>query len=314
MNRNIEKGQTFLSIEIGGTKLQLALGTSSGLIQRQQRLGVQSSLGARAIRQQIESAIPDFLGSDHPQAIAVGFGGPVDWRTGQITRSHQIEGWAGFDLRAWIHSVTNLPVLVENDANMAALGEAHLGSGSATNPVFYVTLGSGVGGGLVVDGHIYHGAVPGEAEIGHVRLDRQGTIVEEVCSGWAMDAQIQARKETHPDSVLSRLATSSPGSEARHLSTALQADDAAAWELLRDLAGNLAFGLSQVVHLLHPETIVLGGGLSMVGEPLRAAVAEALPGLVMEVFRANLRIRLAALGQAAVPTGGLVLAGQFRHT
>ena len=71
---------------------------------------------------------------------------------------------------------------------MAALGEAMRGAGVGFNPVFYVTLGSGVGGGLVVDGRIYHGAKPGEAEIGHVRLDRNGTIVEARCSGWAVDA------------------------------------------------------------------------------------------------------------------------------
>ena len=81
---------------------------------------------------------------------------------------------------------------MENDANTAALAEARLGAGKGHNPVFYVTLGSGVGGGLVVEGHIYHGRTPGESEIGHLRLSPGGPIVESVCSGWAVDRRLRA--------------------------------------------------------------------------------------------------------------------------
>jgi glucokinase len=88
----------------------------------------------------------------------------------------------------------------------------------------------------------------------------------------------------------------------------LQENDAAAWQILRETAQDLAFGLSHVVHLFHPEVIVLGGGLSFVGEFLRAAVAESLPGCVMEAFAPGPPIRLAALGEDAVPVGCLVLA------
>src|SRR6185295_6797087 len=107
------------------------------------------------------------------------------------------------------------PVTVENDANTACLGEALRGAGVGRNPVFYVTLGSGVGGGLVVDGRIYHGAMPGEAEIGHVRLDRNGTTVESRCSGWAVDAKVRALKATEPDSLLARLVSENVGGEAK---------------------------------------------------------------------------------------------------
>ena len=140
------------------------------------------------------------------------------------------------------------------------------------NPVFYVTLGSGVGGGLVVDGRIYHGAKPGEAEIGHVRLDRQGTIVEARCSGWAVDARIRDLKAKEPGCLLAQLAGQTVGGEAKHLAAAWEQGDAVAKRLLKETAEDLAFGLSHVVHLLHPEVIILGGGLSGVGEPLRAAV------------------------------------------
>jgi len=302
---------TYLALEIGGTKLQWVLGDGQGTIQESQRFTVEPHSGGAGIRQQIESALPRWLASRQPRAVAVGFGGPVDWQRGRISRSHQIEGWADFELGQWLGSLTGLPVLVENDANLAALGEAVLGAGAGQSPVFYVTLGSGVGGGWVVGGRIYHGAVPGEAELGHVRLDRQGTIVEQVCSGWAMDARIRDLKTREPTAFLSRLAKESPGHEARHLAPALQTNDPTAHALLQEVADNLAFGLSHVVHLFHPAVIVLGGGLSLVGEPLRRAVAQALPGVVMEVFQEQLDVRLAALGEQAVPAGALVAAGRI---
>ena len=149
---------------------------------------------------------------------------------------------------------------VDNDANAATLGEALHGAGVGYDPVFYATLGSGVGGGLVVNGKIYHGAKPGEAEIGHVLLDRGGTIVESRCSGWAVDARIRQLQIVEPDSLLAKLIGNSAGGEARYLAPALQRGDAAAARILVETAGDLAFGLSQVVHLFHPEVIVLGGG------------------------------------------------------
>jgi glucokinase len=232
----------------------------------------------------------------------------VNWKTGEICRSHQIEGWADFNLRDWLQTFSGLPVSVDNDANTATLGEALHGVGVGLNPLFYVTLGSGVGGGLVVDGKIYHGAKPGEAEIGHVRLDREGTIVESRCSGWAMDARIRQLQSTDPESVLAKLIGDLPGGEARCLAPALQQGDRAAKRVLTETAEDLAFGLSHVVHLFNPEVIILGGGLSLTGEPLRAAVESALRVFTMAAFAPGPQIRLAALGEDAVPVGALELA------
>src|SRR5206468_11986182 len=99
-----------------------------------------------------------------------------------------------------------------------------------------------------------------------------------------------------------------PGGEAKHLAAALRAGDAEARQILDDVADDLAFALSHAVHLLHPRVIVLGGGLSLVGEPLRAAVAERLPALVMQAFHPAPEVRVAALGEDAVPVGALELA------
>ena len=297
-----------LGIEIGGTKLQLVLGDQAGKISERRKLAVVAAGGAAGIRQQIERTLAELLRSRQILRVGVGFGGPVDWKTGKICRSHQIEGWSEFDLGGWLRQLTGVPVRVDNDANVAALGEALAGAGVGLNPVFYVTLGSGVGGGLVLDGKIYHGARPGESEIGHVRLERDGTTVEARCSGWAVDARIRELKVNEPTSLLARMAARTAGGEAKHLAAAWQQGDAAAKRLLQEAAEDLAFGLSHVVQLLHPEIIILGGGLSGVGEPLRAAVEGELRRFTMEAFAPGPRITLTGLGEDAVPVGALKLA------
>ena len=273
-------GGTYLGIEIGGTKLQVFAGHGSKHVLERHR----------------------------PKSIGAGFGGPVDWKTGRICRSHQIEGWSDFPLASWLSTLAGAPVFVDNDANLGGLGEAHCGAGAGFNPVFYVTLGSGVGGGLVLDGKIYHGAPPGESEIGHLRLDRSGTLLESRCSGWAVDARIRAAVARKPGSTLARLVGTATAHEAKFLSAALAQNDPLAVAILEETVEDLAFGLSHVAHLFHPEIIVLGGGLALVGEPLRAAVERFLPRFVMEVFAPGPRIALAKLAEDAVPIGALSLA------
>ena len=301
-----------LGIEIGGTKLQIAVGDHAARIVERHRFQVDPALGAAGIRRCLADALTQLTPVVRPTAVGAGFGGPVDWRTGRISKSHQIEGWSEFPLGDWLRELTGAPVWVDNDGNVAALGEAWHGAGREANPVFYVTLGSGVGGGLVVDGKIYHGASPGEAEIGHVRLDRTGTIVEHRCSGWAVDARIRQLKAAGSPGQLCQLVGGTVGGEARHLRAALEAGDAVARKLLEEVAEDLAFGLSHVVQLFHPAIIVIGGGLSLVGEPLRAAVAAALPRFVMAVFNGGPRVVLAGLGEDSVPVGALELARSAR--
>ena len=298
-----------LAIEIGGSKLQLVSGDETGRILDRRRFAVERARGGEGIRAQIAEALPDLIARWRPRAIGVGYGGPVDWKTGRIAKSYHIAGWSDFPLADWLTSITQLPSFVENDANVAALGEALHGAGVGCDPVFWVNIGSGVGGGLVVNGRLYHGAVPGEIEIGHVRLDRDGTIVEDRCSGWNIDRRILQEVAAKPDAPLAQLvAASEPGCEARHLAAALAQGDPLAQTILDDVLENLAFALSHAVQLLHPEVIVVGGGFSLIGEPVRASLEKALPKFIMDAFLPGPKIALAALREDAVPVGALALA------
>src|SRR6266403_4887285 len=110
-----------IGIEIGGTKLQLVEGDVEGKISERRKFAVDRAKGAAGIQQQIEQGLRDLLLTQKPKAVGVGFGGPVDWKAGKICRSHQIEGWSGFDLAGWLERFVHAPVFVDNDANTAAL-------------------------------------------------------------------------------------------------------------------------------------------------------------------------------------------------
>jgi glucokinase len=289
--------RSLIGIEIGGTKLQIVAGDEDGKISERLRFAVAASAGGGGIREQIQDALPAFVKKVKAEAVGVGFGGPVDWKTGRICCSHQIEGWSEFPLQKWLEDLSGLPTRLDNDANVAALGEALHGAGRERRLVFYVTLGSGVGGGMVVDKTIYHGATPGESEIGHVRLDRIGTTVESRCSGWAVDAKMRDAKIANTN-----------GGEAKLLPQLVKAGNVVAQKILSETADDLAFGLSHVVHLFHPEIIVLGGGLSLLGEPLRGAVESGLRKYTMHAFAPGPEVALAVLKEDTVPVGALALA------
>lgn len=300
-----------LGIEVGATKLQLVIGDAAGRIHQRERRTVDRSRAAAGIREQIAQVIAQWCMSFEWQAVGVGFGGPVDGKTGRIARSCHIEGWDDFPLGDWLAKLTNTPVIVENDTNAAALGESIFGAGCDANPVFYTNSGSGVGGGLVVDGRIYHGATPGEAEFGHLRFDKSGTIVEDRCSGWALDRRVRAAAVAG-GSVLSELIPpGTGGGEARHLSAAIMQGDPIAETILTGAADDLAFALSHVVHLFHPQVVILGGGVSLIGEPWRAAIARALPRYLMTAFQPGPPVRLSALGENVVPVGALACAREL---
>jgi glucokinase len=296
-----------IGIEIGGTKQQLVAGDAEGNIIDRCRFTVDPEGGGLVIRERIAEELPKLIATHKPERIGVGFGGPVDIAKGTVAVSHQVEGWSGFPLRDWLHDLTGLPVVIENDANTAALAEALRGAGRGFNPAFYINMGSGVGGGLVLHGKIYHGAAPGEVEVGHLRLDADGTTVEDRCSGWAIDHAIRKAIVEAPDCTLAKLIGDEKGGEAKHLATALAQNDSIAETLLASLTRDLAFALSHVTHLFHPQVITLGGGLALIGEPLREGITEKLPEFLMEIYGNGPQIKLAELGEDAVPVGALLL-------
>src|SRR5437763_2292943 len=199
----------YLGIEIGGTKLQLGIGPGDGTLAGLWRGTVDIAAGPEGIRRQITAAIPELLTQTglsfrDLKGVGIGFGGPVDDATRTVIKSHQIEGWDGFPLADWIADLVGVPAVLGNDADVAGLAEALFGAGQGLSPIFYITVGSGIGGGLIINGEIYRGCGRGAAEIGHLfmrwgfvtdtgcAVDGMVTTLEDLASGWALSKQADA--------------------------------------------------------------------------------------------------------------------------
>lgn len=300
-----------LAIEIGGTKLQIAIGIpETGEIQKVFRFDVEKRKGAKGILNAIEKTLDGL--QEPPVAIGVGFGGPIDRKSGMVVTSHQIDGWGGLSLKEWFHDRYEVPVIIENDANTAALAEAHFGAGKGVEKQFYVTLGSGVGGGMVVNRKLYHGNVPGESEIGLLHMERSGSTLESLCSGWALDSKIRETVKSLPDgAVLKKLVGNSEKGEAKFLLSALEKNDGTAIDIFSNYSETLAWGLSHVVHLFNPQIIVLGGGVSLLGDPLAKAVQKTLPQHLVKAYRPGPKVKISTLGENVVLVGALCLLKQI---
>lgn len=300
--------EKYVGIEIGGTKLQLVTGGITANILERVRYSIDPTGGGEKIREQIKEGIERLLIKHKINAIGVGFGGPVDWQTGIIQLSHQVEGWGNFNLKTWLEELTGIPVAIDNDANTAALAEAKHGAGKGSKTVFYMTIGSGIGGGIITDGKIYHGRIPGEVEIGHIRLDKSGITLENKCSGWAVNNKVKEHIQQHPKSLLAKLATNNALPASHLLEPALKQKNIAAIKILADVSDDISFALSHIVHLFNPDVIVIGGGLSLLKEHLRSPVANKLSTYIMKALSPPPPVKIAELSEDVVPIGALELA------
>ena len=337
----------FLGIEIGGTKLQIGVGRGEGTTVALERLDVEPANGAGGILTQIERVGAALVARHGVTAIGVGFGGPVDPDRGLVLKSHQIDGWTNFPLSGWLGKTFGLPVALGNDADVASLAEARFGAGRGYDPVFYITVGTGIGGGLVVGNRIYRGSGLGAAEIGHLRpglqADRPEETVESVASGWGISAAAQARVAepvTHrlkrfmddkrpmkPERVRQHLIAEEEASEeytadlldradgeldkltAKLVGQAAAEGNAVALEVLHHAWQVLGWGIAQMITLVAPSAVVIGGGVSLMGEQLFLnPVRTAVDRFVFPPFLGKFVILPAALGEEMVVHGALALA------
>jgi glucokinase len=316
----------FLGIEIGGTKLQLGIGPDDGWLRGLWRGTVDAAAGPEGIRQQIAKAVPELLASagvsfGDLKCAGIGFGGPVDDDTRTVIKSHQIAGWDNFSLGDWVSDFVGVPAVLGNDADVAGLAEALHGAGKGLSPVFYITIGSGIGGGLVINGEVYRGSGRGAAEIGQLRTVGEAHacfdgvepgFLEAVASGWAIQKRTEDRLRAGEGrgSLLHRIVDwQNESVTTYHVAQAARQGDEFARSVLQPAMVELAEAICHVIALLCPRRIVIGGGVSLMGEdllfaPLRRLVAER----VFHPFAGLTDIVPAALGEEVVVHGAIALA------
>ena len=315
----------YLAFETGGTKLVAGLAGSDGRLLR--TTAIRRDPADRAVRSfgRIVSAAERMLSestqADELRAVGFGFGGTVRRSTNSPHLCLHEEGWEEVAVAPELERRFQVPVVVENDCKLAALAEAHFGAGAGARSVFYVTLGTGVGGGYVLDGRIRPFGDLGEAEIGHIVVDETGPecccgnrgCVEALCSGPGLAKlfSLLARRshESWKSSALFKEA-GPEGTTSIEVIRAWEEGDEFAASVMDYSAKRLASALGAVVNLLVPETVVVGGGLGTSTPRLLDLIRGHTPRYVVPYFRDSYEIVASQLQESVVTQGAAILARQ----
>ncbi len=278
-----------LAIDIGGTKFSVAAFDDGRMIHRASR-PTDADGGRDWMLQHIEDATAEWRAQISFDRCAIGFGGPVCFASQTVALSTHVGGWQDFRLSRYFEDKFKLPTVMDNDANVGALGESFHGAGIGASPLFYMTLSTGIGGGILIDGKVLRGADSYAGELGHINLEPDGPpclcgsngCFERLCCGLWL--QRDYGKPAH----------------------ALMQDPA----FVARYVVHLARGLKACIMILNPARIVIGGGIAKAGDALFLPLRAELRRQVTSWSRARLDVVPAALGDDSVLWGAWVLGQQ----
>lgn len=320
------RGGVVLALDYGGTKLTAAIATPGArewldLV----RLPSPSNKDARYDQETMLALARKLLGDQQPSSIGVSFGGPVDAARGVVILSHHVPGWGNVPLRDRLQKEFKAPVSIDNDANVAALGEYRFGAGQGCSSLLYVTVSTGVGGGWVFDGKIFRGVDSVAGEIGHTIVQprdasqvtsclpvcicgRRGCVESLACGpSIVRDARTRLTAEPNRGATLRAVVQNNLDAiTAELVARAANDDDELAQEIIDSAAYSLGFGIGTAITLMNPERVVIGGGVAKSGERWWRVVRESARANILPQVR--LDIVPATLGDDAPLWGAIALA------
>jgi glucokinase len=313
-----------LGIDLGGTKILTAVVNSEGKMLSRDHSITPASRGYEAVIQSIlESANHTLEQADVTisELTAVGIGAPglSNPETGILFTSPNLPGWRDVPLRDIMQEKLNRKTFLINDANAAALGEFHFGAARGVRNFIYITLSTGIGGGIFIDGKIYSGAIGAAGEVGHMTIDDDGPICncgnrgcwETLASGTALAREAKQRiGEGVMTSILEYVQGDVEKVTAQIVQSAAEKGDSLAKELIAQTGYYVGVGLANLINIFNPELIVIGGGLSNIGDKLlKPAFKVARERAYKESFRA-VRFVSAGLGRNSGVLGAAAFALQ----
>ncbi|HET6656633.1 MAG TPA: ROK family protein [Gaiellaceae bacterium] len=305
-------GPRVIALDLGGTKLLSGVVDDEGVV-RKRVVSPTDTASEGAVLTQVEQAVQSLL-DDEIGAIGLGIPSTIDQRRGQAVDSVNIPV-TDVSFRGRLRDRFGLPAAIENDANAAALAEHRYGAGRGSRHMIMLTLGTGVGGGLILDGELYRGAIGAAGELGHITIDLNGPPcqgrcpgrghLEAMASGTAADGFARAAAEQNPEGDLGRAARDGKTVDARLAVELAAKAPGDARDVLDHVGYHLGVGIASFVNVFNPELVVIGGGFARAGdlllEPARKVVAER----ALSPARNDVKIVPALLGVEA----GLIGAG-----
>ena len=328
MAQHTSREGPIVGVDIGGTKVAAGLVDRDGKILSQVRKPMVARGEPEAALKAVTSAI-DSLSSEMSntqvanwefQGIGLCAPGPLDPQTGVVINPPNLPCWRSFPLAAKIGDIYHVPVKLDNDANAAALAETRWGAARGYRYVFYATIGTGIGTGIVLDGRIYHGHTGAAGEGGHMSIDYRGPLcscgkrgcIEAHAAGPAIGARARIRlageQQRSRHSVMFDLVHGKiENATSETVGKAFAAGDPLAGEILQETVGFLTAWLGNIVDLLDPDVIVMGGGVAAMLKPFFDEIKQGLPQWCVNPCAAEIPLRLAHYGADAGIAGGAAL-------
>jgi len=309
-----------IGIDIGGTNIKIAALWSDGTLLQSAQIPTEAQDGPDAALARLLDAVSNLMESqgiraEEMRAIGVDSAGIVDPATNRVVDSPNLRFWENFPLAERLQERYGVPVFLENDVNAMAYGEWRCGAGRGTQNMVALTLGTGVGGGLILNGQLYRGAHGAAAEIGHMTLDVHGPrcscpnigcLERHVGAAWITERAIHKLASDERPSALRGL----PAEQLtpHSLSVAADAGDGIAADVLCETGELLGFGLVSVVNIFDPERVVIGGGVARAGKRLLDPALRIVQRHAMSIPARNVRLVQAELGNDAAIVGAALLA------
>jgi glucokinase len=300
-----------LGLDIGGTKTALVLGTLNAEVVARAEISTPAKVDFEAAMKIICAAIDEFLqqlsisGCQTPQAISISIGGPLNIEEGILHSPPHLAVWGQAALKQYLHERFNLPVFLEHDGNAGALAEYYFGAGRGAHNLIFLTMGTGLGAGLILNGAIYHGATDSAGEVGHIRLSEEGPTEYGKVGSWEAFAcgagilklaYLRNPQEFPPSTTTSDI-----------IRRAL-AGDPAALDLIHEVGMWMGKGLAILVDLLNPEVIIIGTLGILLGDLVLAPARKVLEKEALPILNRACKILPAQLGSSLMDVGCLMAA------
>jgi glucokinase len=308
-----------VAVDFGGTHIRTAyFPTPSPQPESQSKIQTRAEEGVDAVLSHLIAEIEALLpAARNDVRIGVGAPGPLDPFSGIILDTPNLPGWVNVPIRDKLSAHFKCPVSLGNDANVAALGEWRFGAGSGKDNLIYLTISTGIGGGVITDGKLLLGAKGLGGELGHMVVDMDGPIcscghtghLEAFAAGPAIARRALEQIRDGRDSSLSKRVASSGELSARDVGDAAIAGDPLAVEIVEDTGFILGKHMASLSHAFNPEIFIIGGGVSQIGAILFDSIKQALhESLIHPAYQKELDVVPAALGDDAGLVGAMVLA------
>ncbi len=311
-----------IAMDVGGTRTRVALVDRSGGVVLRESVETQAVAGTAEALERMSSIIARLLaraGGRRPLGIGAALAGPVDPVTGTLYAPPNLPGWDGFSPGAALEPRFGLPVWAANDATLGAVGEHAYGAGRGVDNLVYLTVSTGIGGGVIADGSPLLGARGYAAELGHVVIDRNGPpcscggrgCLESLASGTATARFAREGLERGEGGLLREMAGGDPSRvNSAMVMEAAGRGDALAAGIVHRFVEDLALGLANLMHVFDPDLIVLGGGVSRSFDDYADALLAATRRYTMANLRDKVNVKPTALGDDAPLLGAARLAFQ----